>query len=137
MCIRDRPGAQRRVLPRLWLLHAVSRGHRDQPVRPHVAHAAPGPRRRVAHGRVAGEDAQNRAVPPLRPLCFEVSLRPQHPRAPAGKLQGLLAGSRRLPEGKISGISSDKMKSDSPATEREANRFSALHPSIYKGIRCV
>lgn len=33
----------RRILPRLRLLHAVPRGHRDQPVCAHVAHAAPRP----------------------------------------------------------------------------------------------
>ena len=88
----------RRVLPRLRLLYAVPRGHRDQPVRAYVADAAPRAGAGVAHRGMAGQNAPNRAVQALRTLHSKVPLRPQHPGAAAGKLQGLLGGSGTEPE---------------------------------------
>ena len=88
----------RRFLPRLRLLHAVPRGHRDQPVRAYVADAAPRAGAGVAHRGMAGQNAPNRAVQALRTLHGKVPLRPQHPGAAAGKLQGLLGGSGAEPE---------------------------------------
>ena len=64
-------------------------GHRDQPVRPHVPDAPPGPHPGLAHPGVAGEDGTDHKLRPLQPVRVQVPLWSGHSRPAPGKSQGL------------------------------------------------
>ena len=66
--------ACRWILPRLWLLHALSGGHHHQPMRPHVPHAASCAIAVLARRALAGGDADGGGLPGMRTLHDPLSL---------------------------------------------------------------
>ena len=79
-------GADRRFLPGLRLLHALSRRHRDQQLRPHVPDGAARALRPVAERALAGKYEEDRRLPALRPVHGEMSLRAEHAGASSEEL---------------------------------------------------
>ena len=79
-------GADRRFLPGLRLLHALSRRHRDQQLRPHVPDGAARALRAVAERALAGKYEEDRGLPALRPVHGKMSLRAEHAGASSEEL---------------------------------------------------